>query len=270
MTHALAPFIRLAAVCCAVATLSAASAPADDTKPAPAPPPADQPDKPAPPDNPDQPRQPFPHITIDFKNKIVDLDAKVILRQGDWIELLGCSPNTREHESIVTVAAKPSHVHGALLVIGLKPGAPISWKWVGKEATMIPPTGARVAVSFVYEKDGKTIEVPAHKWVINKEKKATLPDNVWLFTGSKIVESEGHRYYKADVEGNVISVVNFGDEVLGLPTKVTNENDNGNMGINTNLIPPIGTQVKLRLRPAKPLEKKDADANGKTEPKPGE
>ena len=267
MTHAWPWTRRVTAMTLTAATFTAVMAcnvpaAADDDKPAP--PPAEQPDKP------DQPRQPFPHIQVDLKNRVVDLDAKVILRQGDWIELLGCSPNTREHESIVTVAAKPSHVHGALLVIGLKPGAPISWKWVGKEAHMIPPTGARVAVSFVYEKDGKTVEVPAHQWVLNKEKKQTLPDNVWLFTGSKVVESEGQRYYKADVEGNIISVVNFGDEVLGLPTNVTSEDDHGNLGINTNLIPPIGTQVKMRLKPAKPVEKKDGDAKGKDDSKAGE
>lgn len=210
----------------------------------------------------DQPRQPFPHVHIDFKNKIIDLDAKVVLREGDWIELVGCAPNTREHESIVTLSAKPSHVHGALLVIGLKPGSPIRWKWVGKVAHMIPPTGSRVAVSFVMKKDGKTVEIPAHHWIVNQQTKKPMKDNIWLFTGSKIVEAEGKRYYKADVEGNIISVVNFGDEVLGLPTELTSQTDEGALGINTKKVPAVGTELKLRLRVAKPVKGAKGKAGG--------
>jgi biopolymer transport protein ExbD len=233
----------LAAACLAAAVATAVSAD-DQVKPA-----------------------PLPHVRVDAANKTIDLDAKVVLREGDWIELLGCAPNTREHESIVTIAARPSHVHTALLLIGLEPGSPIQWKWINDDPHIIPPHGSRVAVWFVTrDGDGKEVEVPANQWIKNKARGATLPDNVWLFTGSKMLENDGRSFYQADIEGNIISVVNFGDEVLGLPTQVTDKNDKGNLTVNSPKVPKVGTPLVVRLRAAKPVKRYAAtiavDRNG--------
>ncbi len=211
----------------------------------------------------DQPRagQPLPHITIDPKTRTIDLDVRVVLRDGDWIELLGCAQGTREHESIFVIPAKPSHVHTALLLLKYKPGSCVRWHWEKEVPHMIPPHGDRVAVSIVTRKNGKDIETPANKWIMNKETKQSLRDNVWLFTGSSILELEDPgdpkrkvKRYRGDIEGNTISVVNFGDEVLGLPTQVTDKTDKGMLGVNTKAVPAVGTKLKLRLRPAKPVK----------------
>ena len=190
----------------------------------------------------------LPHLRVDRARKFVDVDATVILREGDWIELLACMPGSREHESILTVAARPSHVHLALLMLGAEPGSPMMWKRRGDRIEVRPPYGARVAVSIISQQDGQTVETKANRWIVNQKTGRTMPDNVWLFAGSGFVEWEGRQIYRGDAGGSVISLVNFGDDVLTRPTRRTSHDDDGMWGACTKVIPPVGTAVKVRLR----------------------
>lgn len=201
----------------------------------------------------------LPGIHVDRKNKVVDVEGKIILPlNADWLELLACAPKSREHESIVRIEAKPSHIHGALLLIGLKPGAPGRAERVGCAWVYHAPKGAAVAVTIVYEKDGKQVEVAANEWIIEQKTKAKLPDNVWLFTGSTIYEVDGKGVYLADIEGNILSLVNFGNEVLARKTARRGGQEGGNTwGANAKEIPPIGTKVLVRLKAAKEEGKGD-------------
>ena len=88
----------------------------------------------------------------------------------------------------------------------------------------------------------------ANQWFIHKQTGQSPPDNVWLFTGSSFDEDKDPPRYRADVEGSVISLVNFGDEVLARPTDKTNQSDQGMLQPNTDLIPEVGTKVTIRLR----------------------
>ena len=200
--------------------------------------------QPAPP----MPPERLPHLQVDRAGQFVDLDAKVVMREGEWIELLACMPGSREHESILTVAARPSHIHLALLMLGGEPGAPMMWKRDGDEIKVRPPFGPPVAVSIVTGKDGRMVETKANRWIVNQKTKRVLADNVWLFTGAGFIEWEGRQVYRGDVGGSIISLVNFGDEVLARPTRRTSHDDEAMWGAHTELIPPVGTEVKIRLR----------------------
>lgn len=203
----------------------------------------------------------LPGIAIDRKNKVVDLEAKVILPlQADWLELLACMPKSREHESALSIVAKPSHVHGALLLIGLTPGSPGRSERVNDELVYHPPKGPGVAVTLLFEKDGKKVEVPASDWVVEQKSRKPLADNVWLFVGSTEYPVDGKSVYVADVEGNIISLVNFGNEVLARDTKNRGGQGGGGgdtWGANSKIIPPAGTKVTIRLRPV--AEKKEEE-----------
>ena len=211
-------------------------------------------------EEPDLPQ--LPGVKADRKNKVVDIEGKIILPlQADWLELLACAPKSREHESIISLDAKPSHVHGALMLIGLKPGAPLRAERVNDEEWKFhPPTGPKIAVTVLYEKDGKTVEVAVNEWIVDQKTKKPLPDNIWLFTGSKLYEIDGKSVYIADIEGNILSLVNFGDEVLAR----FNDKRGGQGGgggndawaANSKIIPPAGTKIILRLTPVKEEEKK--------------
>ena len=196
-------------------------------------------------------------VTINRKEKYVDLAGEIILPlDTDWLELLACMPKSREHESIIKLVAKPSDVHGALLLIGLKPGSPFraerqddgTWKY-------FQPTGDEVVVTIRYtDKAGKEHEVAANEWIVEQQTGKKLPDNTWVFAGSKFYKVEGREIYAADVEGNIISLVNFTDEVLARKTNYRGGQDGGGgdtWGANEKAIPAVGTKITVRLRPAK-------------------
>ncbi|MEX2215326.1 MAG: YdjY domain-containing protein [Phycisphaeraceae bacterium] len=203
----------------------------------------------------DPPLPALPGISVDREKKIVDLEGVIIpALQPDWLELLACMPKSREHEAIIRIAAKPSHIHTSLMLIGLKAGTPARVEFKGEEPIYHPPKGDPVAVWIIYEKDGKEVTIPASDWIVNQKTKENLPDNIWLFTGSRLVEIDGKPVYIADVEGNILSLVNFGDEVLARKTKMRGGQGGGGgdtWGANPKGIPKNGTKITVRLTPAK-------------------
>ncbi|MEM1211414.1 MAG: YdjY domain-containing protein [Planctomycetota bacterium] len=222
-------------------------APAPQTTPATAPvtPPNDRPKK----EN-VQPAATLPAgITIDRDRKLVQLDAKVVLREG-WLELLACTPGTKEHESILSVNTPPSVIHFALLTIGAEPGSPIRIESRGEELVAIPPSGSVIAIELTYEDDGQAVTVPANQWVYNEASQAVMADNHWVFAGSKLREFEEGAAYIADLDGAAVSLVNFGSELLAKPNRLTDSNavHGENFVVNTEVIPPLGTPVTLTLR----------------------
>src|SRR5690606_16414817 len=48
----------------------------------------------------------LPGLRLDREKRVLDVEATVNRREGDWLELLACTPGTREHEAILTVTAR--------------------------------------------------------------------------------------------------------------------------------------------------------------------
>jgi len=215
----------------------------------------------------------LPHLRIDREQRFVEIEAEVVMRDGGWLELIACSPGTREHESILTAPVRPSHLHLALILVGLEPGRPMSWRQEGDQFVTEPASGPLVKVEVV-EIDGQPVDpFPVGRWVKDRNSDTTLEDTRFLFTGSRLHEipagtpatREGERQetdkqvYVADLEGSLISIVHFGDEVLGRQTDRTHMTDEEAWGPHTRRIPPLETPVVLRLTPVK-------EAKGEKEP----
>jgi len=60
---------------------------------------------------------------MNIEERCVDVESSVCLRHG-LLELIVCTKGTKEHESIIMIEAKPSHIHTALLLLGAVPGNP--------------------------------------------------------------------------------------------------------------------------------------------------
>lgn len=196
----------------------------------------------------------MPHLHIDREAGIVDVDARVVLREGEWLELIACAPNSKEHESLVVVLARPSHIHLALLTLGLEPGTPMTVEKLEDGYKVHPAQGPQVEVSFVVGEGAQRREVPANEWVVAQQTGEVMGDNLFLFAGSTFVNYEGEDIYMADLSGAVVSLVNFGDDLLTRDTTATNNSDNQVWNANTAQIPPLDTPVTLRLRPMKAAE----------------
>jgi len=222
----------------------------------------------------------LPGVVVDFQKRCVDIEAVVCLDDG-MLELIACTEGTKEHESIVTIKARPMHVHTALLLLGLNNGNPAMRKVVDEEDTRwidIPPRGDPVDVYLVFQDDsGKVVEHPISDFVTRTERHSSLPTGAeegntrrnndrfpktFLFAGSILVaKGSGPRTYVADQSGSVISIATFGDELLCLPGVHAKGNHALMWRIKATKLPDVGTKVTLRLRPYKKAKAK-ADPSG--------
>lgn len=198
----------------------------------------------------------LPGVKIDVGRRVVDVESEICLGQGA-LELVACTKDTKEHESIVTVQARAMHIHTALLLLGARPGSPAMRKVVEGEVARwidIPPQGAEVGLSLVYKDEtGKTVERPIGEFIrgtVDEEKK--FPTSKFLFTGSRLHgEGPGPRRYLADGSGNVVTISTFGDELLGLAGVHSHDSGGLMWQVDPTHLPKLGTKVILRFRPVR-------------------
>jgi hypothetical protein len=203
----------------------------------------------------------FPGVTINPDGRFVDVQSVVCLTEGH-LELIACAKDSREHESIVMVEAKPSHIHAALLLIGAQPGNPAIRKPVDEEATRwvdIPPTGQDVRVTLLIpDEKGVMQERPVSDFLTSAKDEPGLPEtggkvkrfpDTFLFAGSFTHQEGDTKTYLGDANGNVISISTFGDEVMCLSGHHAQDNESLSWKIKPGSLPEIGSKATLRLRP---------------------
>lgn len=194
----------------------------------------------------------FPGVRIDRAARIVEFDASIPVdchnpsTPNVYLELIACTPDTREHEVLAVTRAKPSHIHAALLMLGLEPGKPAHWtKAPDGNAQPHDPTGPRVGVEFVV--NGETY-TPS-QWIVHAITREPWPDGDWLFSGSVFVKRQGEERYDADWSGTLIGLTSFGTEVLAWKSVISPEAavDEPVWIANTATVPRVGTPLVVRL-----------------------
>ncbi len=180
-----------------------------------------------------------PGVRIDWQARAVEVEARVALRAGP-LELLACSPQTREHESVLVVAARPMHIYQALGLIGLEPGHPIRYN--EKTETTDPPTGQRLTLSVRFREGAKIRTHPVGELMRLVGREDPPPTLHWVFAGSRTFPSGR---YGADADGTIACVVDFDTAVIALDTPHSADNQQLWLEANTPRIPPVGTPATL-------------------------
>jgi hypothetical protein len=191
----------------------------------------------------------------DGAKRRVLVTTEVCLREGELEQLL-TRKHGKEHEAILAFDGDTRHIHAALLLTGAKPGSPAQYK----NDKYIPAKGAKIKVTLQYkDAKGKTVTVPAQKWVRYCKSKKNLSSD-WVFAGSRFVKNpldeKKPDYYLAN-DGDVICVANFDGALLDLPVESSKSNEDHSFEANTDLIPAKGTKVTIILEPVP--EKKTGD-----------
>jgi hypothetical protein len=151
----------------------------------------------------------LPGLVVNFNDRRVDVEATVCLNEG-MLELVACTKGTKEHESIVTIEARPMHVHAALLTLGARNGHPATSRPIDEQKTRwihLPPRGDPFEVSLVLkDAKGKNVEHSISEFVRwsddstngnpdedeDAEDGHRFPDT-FVFAGSHLGDnSEGH------------------------------------------------------------------------------
>ncbi len=194
---------------------------------------------------PENKAKPFaPGVRIDWQQRLVEVDVEVVLRNGA-LELLACSPRTREHESILTVRARPMHVFQAMGLIGLKPGTPM--RYDQSRDRRLAPTGETLDLQVSCGKGKEKRVGPVERWLLDV-RRGRPPERLnWVFAGSPTLP-DGR--FAADVEGTVVCVVDFESALIALGSLHSADTELLWLAANTEAIPPIGTPCTLLIRSA--------------------
>jgi len=185
-----------------------------------------------------------PGITLNYEALQVEVDAQVILRQGELELLLWAeSPTPKGHETILATKAKPSDIYEALGLMGLTPGSPPWFDF--KKSVAHAAQGDAVEVRVRYQRNGQTIEHNICDWLTNKARQAPMKRRDWVFCGSR---REENGRFAADFEGTVITVVDFPSSLLSLAESHSESNAELWLVANAERIPEIDTPVTVILR----------------------
>jgi len=186
----------------------------------------------------------LPHVQVDVKKRQVRVEGESLAVDAP-LEFFCCKTGTNEHESVIHSPVKPSHLHLALLMVGLEPGSPVQYSEAAKK--WLPPHGPPLQISIEYERNGELVSVPAYRWMRDIRTKKPMPAMTWIFAGSRVME-DGN--YAADVTGYLVSVVNFDLTVIDIPDLASNSNESLMWERNPDLMPPAGTKVTMVIEPA--------------------
>ncbi|MCL4221584.1 MAG: hypothetical protein KJZ65_09450 [Phycisphaerales bacterium] len=165
----------------------------------------------------------FPGVRVDAGAGVVEIDARVATDVHDprtpdvFLELVACTRDTREYESLVVIDPTAAQVHAGLLLIGLEPGSPGRWQREGDRVVPIEPRGEPVRVRLIYEGAHGPTEAAVEDWIrVRREGGASepMPTMDFVFAGSGFRVLQGAERYLGDVEGTVIGLTTFGTEVI--------------------------------------------------------
>lgn len=198
-------------------------------------------------------------VHIDKAKGTVSIDARIAPRKLPIKELEGkvmpieviatwpYPKGQKAHETVVTIEAKPSAVHKALVELGLKPGKVV----MGEGEPQGPPL--KVYIEVPDATGGRRI--PIDKALIDARTGKPFPRNVqWRFTGSALVKpdpAKDEKVYGADKSGTLIVIFPVTNQTV-LQTNLTMKYA-GYMKLETNtkVLPKEGTPVKLVLQAIK-------------------
>jgi hypothetical protein len=205
----------------------------------------------------------MPHVRVDRHAHTVEFDGYVPINAhiaeapNLYLEVMVCTPDVRAHESLVASRASPSHVHAALLLIGLTPGKTGSWKWDGERAERIAPEGSPVEVWFVWtDERGEQRADLASDWVISRTDgrrlTETIPENEprWVFAGSRMVSRGGREWYAAEAEGTIVGLHTFTTETIAWRGVMSPsvEVEDPEWIADPERVPKQGTEVVVRIK----------------------
>jgi hypothetical protein len=197
-------------------------------------------------------------VVVDKAKRTITIDAKIAPRKLEHlkgeiypIEVIACWPHPKgkkAHETVVTIEAKPSDVHKALVGLGLKPGTPRMGD------TKEEPQGPECKIYLdLPSEDGGTKRIPIEKSLVDKKNGKPLAPLKWRFTGSVMVQPDPEKddtMYGADMSGTLITIFPVTNQCV-FQTHLTLEYEKFlKLETNTKVLPKEGTPVKLVIEVA--------------------
>ena len=195
----------------------------------------------------------FGTVTACIDERRVEVDVEVCLEEG-ILEYLAVAEDGKAYESALIIRCEPRDLHMGLLAIGCEPGdVPKEAKgdFIGEAvAQSNEKPESRLELDLEWIEQGKPIRIRAEELLFSIDKKQTLKQSHWTFTGSYFSQDdEGREYYEADVGRSVIAVWYDPSAVINLPLASGNPyRGPSGFSVNTAMLPK-GSKAKLVIRP---------------------
>lgn len=186
-----------------------------------------------------QPREFVSGLRMDWRRRRVEIDGKIVLREGP-LELLACTPQTREHESIIVVRPRAMEVFHALGLIGLTPGRPVQYD--AERDRWLAPSGEALRLRIRYRQGGIDRTVPVEDWLIDTTTDRRPGPLTWVFAGSRTL---GDGRFGADLDGTVVTLVDFDTALIAVGGLHSADNELLWLRADSGAIPPAGRECTL-------------------------
>jgi hypothetical protein len=185
----------------------------------------------------------LPFLQVDIPHRAIRMECRAV--KADYaLEFYCVKEGTNEYEAVISSKVTPSHLHLALLMLGLKPGHDL--RFSQEKQVMLPPDGPPLRLSVEWMKDGKMVRYPAYRLMRNMKTKKEAPAMTWVFAGSR--QMEGGRY-QADLTGYLVSCTNVEGMVIDTQQRISNSMEERQWEPNWDLMPEPGTKVWLVIEP---------------------
>jgi hypothetical protein len=198
------------------------------------------------------PEKPNPLVVIDKEKKTLTVPCAIAPRKLPNlseiypIEVIACYPapqGQKAHETVITFKdVKPSDVHRALELLGLKPGKPAR----GEDQK---PEGPELKLFLEFTgADGKTQRIDIEKSMVYRKTGKPLESLRWHFTGSVLKQPDPEKdeqVYAADLTGTLIAMFPVTDETVIQSHLTMKDEPLFKMDTDVKLLPKEGTAAKL-------------------------
>ena len=179
------------------------------------------------------------NVMLDTNKKEVVIPGEINIATGDTtIEFFACGLLGPSHESILMLNTEPLSIFVALGLLELKPGMNLEAQGDPRD-----PEGSDVQVWVEWKQGDKVVSKTARELVWNKFTKQPMEKTHWVFTGGRIRTNQ----LTSQLTHNIIAVHRDPDSILNNP--LPGGIDDRTYRVNTDVVPPKGTKVKVIIRP---------------------
>jgi len=177
-------------------------------------------------------------VIVDLKARSVTCGGKVNMQRG-LVEYLAVAAKGKLHESVLELDVQPLHLQLGVMMLGLEPQGGLRFQGDTQD-----PKGPPVELSVSWEQAGKEVRVPAEQLLWDGEKKRTMEEKAWVFSGSQV----SARGFEADRTRSIIA--SYRDPAAIINNRLPAGADDTVYEANERVLPKVGTRVELVIRPA--------------------
>ena len=179
------------------------------------------------------------NVVFDVSKREVTVPGEINIVGGDAnIEFFACGKLGKTHESILIVDAEPIYMLTALGALDFEPGMNLT-----VEGDPRAPTGAPVDIWVEWDQGDEVVSRRARDLVWNAFTARPMQETPWIFTGGRLKNDQ----FTAQLFHNIIAVYRDPDSLFNHP--LPTGTDDRTYRVNTDVIPPKGTKVKVIIRP---------------------